>query len=50
MTSRFSIHVPHDFPSGEHTDFPGVGHEPVVVPAVGARAAGETEGVVGAVA
>ena len=44
------MHVPHAFPSGEQTDFPGVGHVPVVVPAVGARAAGEPEGVVGAVA
>ena len=45
------MQVPHAFPSGEQTDFPGVGHVPVVVvPVIGARAAGETEGVAGAVA
>ena len=45
------MQVPHALPSGEQTDFPGVGQEPVVVvPVIGARAAGETEGVAGAVA
>ena len=40
-----SIHVPHDIKSGKHTDLPGVGHVPLVMPAGVEIAAAEGEGL-----